>query len=96
MKWANTASLNQLCFSLCTLRAIARWNYIITTDLKSAYFQIPLSKDSMKYGSTVSPFRGSRVYARCAMGIAGSETALEQLLSRVRQKKKIISLALIG
>ena len=65
-----------------TLRAIACWNYIITTDLKSAYFQIPLSKDSMKYCGTVSPFKESRVYTRCAMGMPGSETALEELLSR--------------
>ena len=66
-----------------TLRNIARWKYIVTSDLKSAYFQIPLSKDSMKYCGTVSPFKGTRVYTRCAMGMPGSETALEELLCRI-------------
>ena len=66
-----------------TLRTIAHWNYLITTDLKSAYYQIPLSRDSMKYCGTASPFKGSRVYTRCAMGMPGSESALEELLSRI-------------
>ena len=66
-----------------TLRNIANWNYIITTDLKSAYYQIPLSRESMKYCGTASPFKGTRVYTRCAMGMPGSETALEELLCRI-------------
>ena len=66
-----------------TLRAIANWKYIIKTDLKSAYYQIPLSAESMKYCGTASPFKGSRVYTRCAMGMPGSEAALEELLSRI-------------
>ena len=37
----------------------------------------------MKYCGTVSPFKESRVYTRCAMGMPGSETALEELLSRI-------------
>ena len=32
-----------------TLRSIARWKYLITSDLTSAFYQIPLSKFSMKY-----------------------------------------------
>ena len=66
-----------------TLRTIANWKYLIKTDLKSAYYQIPLSKESMKYCGTVSPYKGTRVYTRCAMGMPGSESALEELLSRV-------------
>ena len=66
-----------------TLRSIAHWKYIIKTDLKSAYYQIPLSVESMKYCGTSSPFKGSRVYTRCAMGMPGSESALEELLSRI-------------
>ena len=60
-----------------TLRTIGKWKYIISTDLKSAYFQIPLSKESMRYAGTATPFKGVRVYARAAMGCPGSETALE-------------------
>ncbi|MCG7866391.1 MAG: hypothetical protein JAY74_08440, partial [Candidatus Thiodiazotropha taylori] len=32
-----------------TLRTIAQWKYIIQTDLTSAFYQIPLAKQSMKY-----------------------------------------------
>ena len=66
-----------------TLRKIAQWNHIISTDLSNAFYQIPLSHNSMKYCGVVTPFRGVRVYARCAMGMPGSETALEELLCRV-------------
>ena len=66
-----------------TLRSIARWKYIIKSDLTSAFFQIPLSKDSMKFCGVVSPFKGVRCYTRCAMGMPGSETALEELMCRV-------------
>lgn len=37
----------------------------------------------MKYCGVATPFRGVRVYARSAMGIPGSETALEELTCRV-------------
>ena len=66
-----------------TLRTIANWKYLVASDLKSAYYQIPLSQSSMKYCGTVSPYKGTRVYTRCAMGMPGSETALEELLSRI-------------
>ena len=66
-----------------TLRKIAQWQYIATTDLSNAFYQIPLSRDSMKYCGVVTPFRGVRVYARSAMGMPGSEAALEELLCRV-------------
>jgi len=66
-----------------TLRLIAQWKHIVATDLTSAFYQIPLSRDSMKYCGVATPFRGVRVYARSAMGMPGSETALEELMSRV-------------
>ncbi len=66
-----------------TLRMIGRWKYIIKTDLKQAYFQIPLSKDSKRYAGTASPFKGVRIYDRAAMGLPGSESALEELMNRV-------------
>ena len=66
-----------------TLRQIAQWKYIIVTDLTSAFYQIPLSASSMKYCGVVTPFRGVRMYTRSAMGMPGSETALEELMNRV-------------
>ena len=66
-----------------TLRLIARWRYIIATDLTSAFYQIPLARESMKYCGVATPFKGVRVYTRSAMGMPGSETALEELMCRV-------------
>ncbi|CAB4001634.1 Retrovirus-related Pol poly from transposon opus [Paramuricea clavata] len=66
-----------------TLRLIGQWKYIITTDLTSAFYQIPLSKESMKYCGVSTPYRGTCVYVRSAMGMPGSETALEELMCRV-------------
>ena len=66
-----------------TLRSIACWKYIVVSDLTSAFYQIPLATASRKYCGVVIPFRGVRVYTRCAMGMPGSETALEELMCRV-------------
>ena len=43
----------------------------------------PLSSESMKYCGVVTPFRRVNVYQRCAMGMPGSETALEELMWRI-------------
>lgn len=58
-----------------TLRQIAQWRHIITTDLTSAFYQTPLARESTKYCGVATPFRGVRVYTRSAMGMPGSETA---------------------
>ena len=68
------------------LRILGKWKKIIKTDLTHSYWQLPLSKDSMKYCGIVTPFKGVRVYTRGAMGMPGTETALEELLSRVLGK----------
>ena len=66
-----------------TLHTIAPWRYMIKTDLTRAFYQIPLSKSSLKYCGVATPFRGIRVYTRSAMGMPGSETALEEMMCRV-------------
>ena len=66
-----------------TLRQIGQWEYIIATDLTNAFYQIPLPRDSIKYCGVATPFKGVRVYVRSAMGMPGSETALEELMTRV-------------
>ena len=66
-----------------TLRTIAPWRYMIKTDLTRAFYKIPLSKSSLKYCGLATPFRGTRVYTRSAMGMPGSETALEEMMCRV-------------
>ena len=37
----------------------------------------------MKYCGVATPFKGLRVYTRAAMGMPGSEVALEELMCRV-------------
>ncbi|CAC5394087.1 unnamed protein product [Mytilus coruscus] len=66
-----------------TLRQIAQWKHIVISDLTKSFYQIPLSRDSMKYCGVSTPFCGVRVYVRSAMGMPGSETALEELTCRV-------------
>ncbi|XP_053402590.1 uncharacterized protein LOC128557938 [Mercenaria mercenaria] len=65
------------------LRCIGKWKYLIVFDLQSVFYQIPLSNDSLKYCGVATPYRGVRVYTRCAMGMPGSETALEELMCRI-------------
>ena len=80
-----------------TLRSIARWKHIITTDLTKAFFQIPIDHASLKFCGVSTPFKGTRVYVRSAMGMPGSETSLEEVLCRVLgdqiQEGKVIKLA---
>ena len=66
-----------------TLRTIAPWCYMIKTGLTRAFYQIPLSKSSLKYRGVATPFGGIRIYTRSAMGMPGSETALEEIMCRV-------------
>jgi hypothetical protein len=66
-----------------TLRTIGQWKHIIQSDLTKAFFQIPLDRNSMKYCGVATPYKGVRVYTRSAMGMPGSETALEELMCRV-------------
>ena len=65
------------------LRNIAEYDEIIISDLTSAYWQMELSKESMRYCGVATPFKGVRVYGRGAMGMPGTETALEELMCRI-------------
>ena len=65
------------------LREIGKWRYIVITDLLKSFYPIPLANSSMKYCGVATPFKGIHVYTRSAMGMPGSETCLEELMSRV-------------
>ncbi len=65
------------------LRDIGQWKYIIVSDLHHAFYQIPLSRDSRKFYGVATPYKGIRVYTRSPMGMPGSKTSLEELMSRV-------------
>ncbi len=64
-------------------RMIGSWRYIITTDLRDAFYQIPLEHSSMKWCGTPTPFRGLRVYVVAAQGMPGSSESLEEMLCTV-------------
>ena len=51
--------------------------------LTSAFYKIPLARESIKCCGLANLFRGVRVYACSAMDMPGSETALEELMCRV-------------
>ena len=65
------------------LRDIGQWNYLIISDHLKSFYQIPLAHSSMKYCAVATPFNGICVYTRCAMGMPGSETCFEELISKV-------------
>ena len=53
------------------LRTVAQWKYIIKSDLTSAFYQIPLAKELMKYVGVATPIKGVCLCTRCAMGMPG-------------------------
>ena len=60
-----------------TLLKLASWKHSIVSNLSLAFYPIPLAKNSMKYCGVVTSFKGVHVYTYFAMGMPGSETALE-------------------
>ena len=66
-----------------TIHCTAKLKLIIVTDLTKAFYQIPLSNESMKFCRVAKLIRIVRIYKTTAMGIPGSETAFEELMSRV-------------
>ncbi len=87
----NFASLLDYCKTLPTvmptvdsvLRTISSWKYIVVTDLRDAFYQIPMDKGSMKWCATPTPFRGLRVYTVAVQGLPGSSEFLEEMLCAV-------------
>ena len=65
------------------IRQLAKWKFAIKTDLTQSFFQIPISKSSMPYLATVTPFKGIRVYTTLVMGMPGSSEILQELMSRI-------------
>lgn len=65
------------------LRFLAKWKYVIKTDMTKQFFQMLLRKASMKYCGVITPFKGLRVYTRAVMGMPGSTEHLDELTFRV-------------
>ena len=49
-------------------RKLSFWKYLVIADLKSWHWQIPISKDSMRFFGTTTPYGGLRLYAVQPMG----------------------------
>lgn len=65
------------------LRFLAKWKYVIKTDMTKQFYQMLLKRSSMKYCGVVTPYKGIRVYTRAVMGLPGSSEHLDELTSRV-------------
>jgi hypothetical protein len=65
------------------LRFLAGFRYIIKTDMTKQFFQLPMTKSSMKYLGVLTPYKGIRLYTRAAMGMPGSTEHLDELTSRI-------------
>ena len=79
-----------------TLRTIVPWRYMTKTDLTRAFYQIPLSKSSLKYCGVATPFRRIRSYIWSAMGMPGSETVLEEMMCCVLGDFKLADVLYCG
>ena len=65
------------------IRKLAPFKFIIKCDLAKSFYQIPVTKKSIPFLGTTTPFKGLRVYLVAAMGQPGSSEALEELISKV-------------
>ena len=87
----NFTSLIDYCKTLPTvmptvesvLQTIAAWKYIIISDLRDAFYQIPMDRGSMKWCATPTPYRGLRIYVVAVQGLPGSSEVLEEMLCAV-------------
>ena len=51
--------------------------------MTKAFFQLLLTKDSLPYLGTVTPYKGIRIYLRPLMGMPGSSEYLQELMQRI-------------
>ena len=58
------------------LRRLSSYKFLIKTDLKKSFFQMLLTKKSLPYMGTVTPFKGIRIYLHPPMGMPGSSEYL--------------------
>ena len=63
--------------------ALGKWNYIISTDLYSGFFQNHLSSNDYKWLGISTPFKGMRYLKRSGQGLIGQSEELDQLLCKI-------------
>ena len=64
-------------------RKFGRWKYISIMDLRSWHWQIPVSKSSMRFLGTSTPYGGDRVYTVQPQGYLNATENADRVISRV-------------
>ena len=65
------------------IRKLAQFKHLVKCDLTKSFYQIKVTKQSVPYLGTCTPFKGLKVYLVAAMGMPGSSEALEELICKV-------------
>ena len=66
--------------------ALAKWKYIIKTDLHQGFFQNHLHKDAQKWCGILTPFGGLRFFKRGIQGLINQTEELDELLANCFNK----------
>ena len=64
-------------------RKLSSWKYLVIADLKSWHWQIPISKDSMRFFGTTTPYGGLRLYAVQPMGYLNANENADLVIQNV-------------
>ena len=62
---------------------LGKWNYIITMDLQSGFFQNHMSMQDAEWLGITTPFGGMRFMKRSGQGLIGQSEELDELLSKI-------------
>ena len=77
--------------------ALAKWKFIIKTDLHQGFFQNHLHKDAQKWCGILTPFGGLRFFKRGIQGLINQSEELDELLANIFNdmltKGKLVKLA---
>lgn len=78
-------------------RKLAKWKFLIMADLKSWHWQIPLSRDSMRFFGTATPYGGLRLYAMQPMGYLNAtenaDLVIQSVLNPAIRQGKCVRIA---
>ena len=77
--------------------ALAKWKFIVKTDLYQGFFQNHLHKDAQKWCGILTPFGGLRFFKRGIQGLINQSEELDELLANLFRdmmtKGKLVKLA---
>ena len=62
---------------------LARWKYIIKTDMYQGFFQNHMHKDAQRWCAILTPFGGIRFFKRGIQGLINQSEELDELLANV-------------